>query len=81
MKSAQAMVDEMRAALPGIIVRVRCGRRAHGWAAQCHAGFADGAFPMWNGTGASRDEAIADAVDGAWSYWVKAHGSVQLPWQ
>ena len=70
-----ALQADMRAARPGSSIDVQPKQSGDKWTAHVKAGFADGAFPVWQATAASRDQAIEHAVSSAAHYWGVLRGS------
>lgn len=70
-----ALQADMRAARPGISIDVKAKQSGDKWTAQVKAGFADGAFPVWEATAASRNQAIENALSSAAHYWGVSRGS------
>lgn len=64
------LLSEMRAAKPGIAINKRVRTVGEKWEAEVRAGFANGAYPKWGGSGATETEAIEDALSSAHHYWV-----------
>lgn len=65
----EAMMAKLRADRPGITIDLATSNDTEVWQAIVSAGFADGAWPKWQATGASRSEAIENALQTACDYW------------